>query len=151
MIAEKRYSSAHPFLILLLMGLGLAQALFAHLRPGDGFTGGAIVALALLAVTMKNEEARLASPVALVLFEGVGLAAFLVLSFLGMGATLMYNVLVGRGGVFGGTLPAGHNGGQLFTSGTIALFNLSVVLIAAGALGRMARAFFLADSQEVDR
>jgi multisubunit Na+/H+ antiporter MnhB subunit len=132
------------------MTLGLVQALLGHFRPGDGFTGGAVVALAFLVVAMKNKKASLASPAVLILSERFGVVSFLALTFCGLGVTLMHNVLVGRGGVFGGTLPTGFNGGQVFTSGTIALFNLSVALIVAGALGRIARVFFLASSKEVE-
>ncbi|QTX31328.1 sodium:proton antiporter [Aminithiophilus ramosus] len=134
-----------PSLFALACGLfGLRQALFGHLRIGDGLTGGlsVAVALALFAVSSgKLSRPGSALQSGLALARGAGSLALLAVASLGFHFTFFRNVLVGQGGLFGGSLPEGANDGLLNASGTIALTNVVLLLLAAGALGAILAAF----------
>lgn len=132
-----------PFLALAFAFLGLRQALFSHLRVGDGLTGGLSLAVALALVSASSEKISRFGPLQSfwALARGAGSLVLLAVASLGFHFTFFRNVLAGQGGLFGGSLPEGANDGLLNASGTIALTNIVLLLLAAGAFGAILAAF----------
>ncbi len=119
------------------LAFGAYVIMHGHLTPGGGFQGGAVVAsvVALLVVAFGCERWRKWTHVLLPL-EDVGAMAFVILAFLGVGATFFRNVLAGSGGLFGAPVPQlGPNPGALNTAGTLPLMNWAVGFKVIAGLG----------------
>ncbi|NOX44475.1 MAG: sodium:proton antiporter [Caldiserica bacterium] len=119
------------------LAFGAYVIMHGHLTPGGGFQGGAVVAsvVALLVVAFGAERWRKWTH-ALLPLEDVGAMAFVILAFLGLGATFFRNVLAGSGGLFGAPVPRlGPNPGALNTAGTLPLMNWAVGLKVIAGLG----------------
>ncbi len=119
------------------LAFGAYVIMHGHLTPGGGFQGGAVVAsvVALLVVAFGAERWRRWTHVLLPL-EDTGAMAFVILAFLGLGATFFRNVLAGSGGLFGAPVPwPGPNPGALNTAGTLPLMNWAVGLKVIAGLG----------------
>jgi len=119
------------------LAFGAYVIMHGHLTPGGGFQGGAVVAsvVALLVVAFGGERWRRWKE-ALLSLEDVGAMAFVILAFLGVGATFFRNVLAGSGGLFGAPVPQlGPNPGALNTAGTLPLMNWAVGFKVIAGLG----------------
>ncbi|MGY4707369.1 MnhB domain-containing protein [Candidatus Bipolaricaulota sp. J31] len=119
------------------LAFGAYVIMHGHLTPGGGFQGGAVVAsiVALLVAAFGAERWRRWKE-ALLSLEDVGALAFVILAFLGVGATFFRNVLAGGGGLFGAPVPQlGPNPGALNTAGTLPLMNWAVGLKVIAGLG----------------
>jgi multicomponent Na+:H+ antiporter subunit B len=130
---------------------GLYIVLHGHLTPGGGFAGGAI--MATLAVLFgvafgKGFFSRAVHVGLLSALEGIGLAAFALLAFLGLGSSFFRNWLVGTGFFFGSAVPFGPNPGFLGTGGVIPLMNIAVGLEVFAALSMVVVLMF---SQEAGK
>ncbi|MGH7169801.1 MAG: MnhB domain-containing protein, partial [Gemmataceae bacterium] len=104
---------------------GLYIVIHAHLTPGGGFQGGAILGSACLIVfvTLGYSSYRRVSPkVPIVFGEATGAGAY---TLIGVGTVL-------AGGVFlQNLLPLGQTG-KLFSAGTVPVINFAVGLEVAG-------------------
>jgi multicomponent Na+:H+ antiporter subunit B len=119
------------------LAFGAYVIMHGHLTPGGGFQGGAVTAsiVALLVVVYGGARLKGAKGWFAVL-EDVGALAFVLLAFLGIGATFFRNVLAGSGGLFGAPVPQpGPNPGALNTAGTLPLMNWAVGLKVIAGLG----------------
>ena len=119
------------------LAFGAYVIMHGHLTPGGGFQGGAVTAsiVALLVVVYGGARLKGAKGWFAVL-EDVGALAFVLLAFLGIGATFFRNVLAGSGGLFGNPVPQpGPNPGDLNTAGTLPLMNWAVGLKVIAGLG----------------
>lgn len=119
------------------LAFGAYVIMHGHLTPGGGFQGGAVVAsvVALLVVAFGAERWKKWVKVFLPL-EDTAALAFVILAFLGVGATFFRNVLAGSGGLFGAPVPQlGPNPGALNTAGTLPLMNWAVGLKVLAGLG----------------
>jgi len=119
------------------LAFGAYVIMHGHLTPGGGFQGGAVIAsvVALLVVVYGGARLKGAKGWFAVL-EDVGALAFVLLAFLGIGATFFRNVLAGSGGLFGAPVPQlGPNPGDLNTAGTLPLMNWAVGLKVIAGLG----------------
>jgi multicomponent Na+:H+ antiporter subunit B len=107
--------------------LGAYVIAHGHLTPGGGFSGGVVVAGALLLAYAAGQGMRLRRVRSIVLLEGVealGAAGFLALALAGLIAagTLLKNFL------------ALGTSGMLLSAGTIPVGNVAVGLEVAGAV-----------------
>ncbi len=119
------------------LAFGAYVIMHGHLTPGGGFQGGAVVAsvVALLVVAFGAERWKKWIKVLLPL-EDTAALAFVILAFLGVGATFFRNVLAGSGGLFGAPVPQpGPNPGALNTAGTLPLMNWAVGFKVLAGLG----------------
>jgi len=125
----------YPFVLIF----GLYVIMHGHLTPGGGFQGGAVVAtgVALVIVAYSFEEVtsmikkvgmKARESIGLLLFIGAGVAA------LAAGAPFFSNVLANSGLLFGQTVPAGPNPGDLNTAGLIPIMNVAVGIEVWGGL-----------------
>jgi len=125
----------YPFILIF----GLYVIMHGHLTPGGGFQGGAVVAtgVALVIVAYSFEEVtsmtkkvgmKARESIGLLLFIGAGVAA------LAAGAPFFSNVLANSGLLFGQTVPAGPNPGDLNTAGLIPIMNVAVGIEVWGGL-----------------
>ena len=120
-------------LVWFIVVFGIYVVVHGHLTPGGGFQGGAVLASAVALVLVAHgrqvtEKLFLKRKEGFSLFESVGLLGFIGLAFAGLGAAFFYNLLAGRGGLFGTPVPPGINPGDLNTAGVIPLMNFSVGL-----------------------
>jgi len=120
-------------LVWFAVVFGIYVVAHGHLTPGGGFQGGAVLASAVALILVAHgreitEKLLLKKKEGLSLFESVGLLGFIGLGFAGLGATFFYNLLAGRGGLFGNPVPPGINPGDLNTAGVLPLMNLTVGL-----------------------
>jgi multicomponent Na+:H+ antiporter subunit B len=107
--------------------LGAYVIAHGHLTPGGGFSGGVIVAGALLLAYAAGQVVRLrrvGSIAMLEATEAIGAAGFLVL---GLGG------LVAAGALLQNVLPLGTSG-MLLSAGTIPVGNVAVGIEVAGAV-----------------
>jgi multicomponent Na+:H+ antiporter subunit B len=107
--------------------LGAYVIAHGHLTPGGGFSGGVVVAGALLLAYAAGQGVRLRRVRSIVLLEGVealGAAGFLALALAGLIAagTLLKNFL------------ALGTSGMLLSAGTIPVGNVAIGLEVAGAV-----------------
>ena len=125
-----------------------------HLTPGGGFQGGAIIAtlMALVLVAFGKTEWRRKT---LSVIESSGLLAFIGLAFLGLtSGFFFFNFLAGNGDtpIFSEAIDGGvgASSAPFFSSGTIALMNISVGIevVAALTLIVVALAAFCFDGKE---
>ena len=125
----------YPFILIF----GLYVIMHGHLTPGGGFQGGAVVAtgVALVIVAYSFEEVtsmikkvgmKARESIGLLLFIGAGVAA------LAAGAPFFSNILANSGLLFGQTVPAGPNPGDLNTAGVIPIMNVAVGIEVWGGL-----------------
>ena len=125
----------YPFVLIF----GLYVIMHGHLTPGGGFQGGAVVAtgVALVIVAYSFEEVtsmikkvgmKARESIGLLLFIGAGVAA------LAAGAPFFSNILANSGLLFGQTVPAGPNPGDLNTAGLIPIMNVAVGIEVWGGL-----------------
>ncbi|OPX72835.1 MAG: putative monovalent cation/H+ antiporter subunit B [Methanoregulaceae archaeon PtaB.Bin152] len=125
----------YPFVLIF----GLYVIMHGHLTPGGGFQGGAVVAtgVALVIVAYSFEEVtsmikkvgmKARESIGLLLFIGAGVAA------LAAGAPFFSNILANSGLLFGQTVPAGPNPGDLNTAGVIPIMNVAVGIEVWGGL-----------------
>ena len=110
-----------------VMVLGAYVIAHGHLTPGGGFSGGVVVAGALLLAYAAGQGVRLRRVRSIVLLEGaeaLGAAGFLALALAGLIAagTLLKNFL------------ALGTSGMLLSAGTIPVGNVAVGLEVAGAV-----------------
>jgi multicomponent Na+:H+ antiporter subunit B len=110
-----------------VMVLGAYVIAHGHLTPGGGFSGGVVVAGALLLAYAAGQGLRLRRVSSIGLLEGVealGAAGFLALALAGLAATgtLLKNFL------------ALGTSGMLLSAGTIPVGNVAVGLEVAGAV-----------------
>ena len=110
-----------------ILVLGAYVIAHGHLTPGGGFSGGVVVAGALLLAYAAGQGVRLRRVRSIVLLEGVealGAAGFLALALAGLIAagTLLKNFL------------ALGTSGMLLSAGTIPVGNVAVGLEVAGAV-----------------
>lgn len=119
------------------LAFGAYVIMHGHLTPGGGFQGGAVIASLVALLVVVYGGARLAGAKGwLSVLEDVGALAFVLLAFLGIGATFFRNVLAGSGGLFGAPVPQpGPNPGALNTGGTLPLMNWAVGLKVIAGLG----------------
>jgi multicomponent Na+:H+ antiporter subunit B len=110
-----------------VMVLGAYVVAHGHLTPGGGFSGGVVVAGALLLAYAGGQRLRLRRVGSITLLEGteaLGAAGFVALGLAGLIAagTLLKNFL------------ALGTSGMLFSAGTIPVGNVAVGLEVAGAV-----------------
>jgi multicomponent Na+:H+ antiporter subunit B len=130
---------------------GLYIIMHGHLTPGGGFPGGAVMATvaALFAVAFGKEFfGRAMRRDFLSLLESIGLAAFALLAFLGLGSTFFRNWLLGTGLFFGDVVPFGANPGFLGTAGVIPLMNIAVGLEVFAALSIIVVLIFSSEAEK---
>jgi multicomponent Na+:H+ antiporter subunit B len=121
-------------LITLTVLFGLYVVLHAHLTPGGGFQGGAILGTgSLLAYLATDYQAyRNVTPKALLDgAEAVGAGAY---ALVGLGT------LIAGGAFLENLLPLGQTG-ELFSAGTVPLINFAVGLEVAGGFALLFREF----------
>lgn len=107
--------------------LGAYVIAHGHLTPGGGFSGGVVVAGALLLAYAAGQGVRLRRVRSIVLLEGVealGAAGFLALALAG---------LIAAGSLLKNFLALGTSG-MLLSAGTIPVGNVAVGLEVAGAV-----------------
>jgi multicomponent Na+:H+ antiporter subunit B len=107
--------------------LGAYVIAHGHLTPGGGFSGGVVVAGALLLAYAAGQGVRLRRVRSIVLLEGVealGAAGFLALALAG---------LIAAGSLLENFLALGTPG-MLLSAGTIPVGNVAVGLEVAGAV-----------------
>ena len=110
-----------------VMVLGAYVIAHGHLTPGGGFSGGVVVAGALLLAYAAGQGVRLRRVGSIALLEGVealGAAGFLALALGG---------LVAAGALLDNFLPLGTSG-MLLSAGTIPVGNVAVGIEVAGAV-----------------
>lgn len=117
------------WLVIPALVFGMYVILHGHLTPGGGFAGGSVMATltALLIVAFGHgsiERARLKKNL-LFLLESIGLVAFALLAFFGLGKTFFNNFLLGTW-LFGNVACFGPNAGYLLTAGVLPLMNIAV-------------------------
>ena len=109
----------------LILLYGIYIVLHGHLSPGGGFPGGVIIALSfihiLLAfgrdVALKRLDQMRAS-----FFESLGAIMFLEMAFLGLFGGVFFLNFLRKGGAF-----------ELFSAGTIPLYNIAIAFkVGAG-------------------
>ena len=121
------------------LAFGLYVVLHGHLTPGGGFQGGAVMAtgaaLMLVSGAWGDAEKRRQEHASHWL-EAAGLLGFLGTALCGaaFGAGFFHNWLANAGGLFGSAVPAGPNGGDLWTAGTLPLMNLAVGVEVLGGI-----------------
>lgn len=128
-----------------LVVFGAYVIIHGHLTPGGGFQGGAVVATFLALLLVAHGGKKVLDWASKKLFEGLettGLLVFIGAGFLGISTSFFFNVLAGKGGLFGATVPLGANDGILQSSGTIALMNLAVGFEVVGGLSIILLAMF---------
>ena len=134
-----------------IITFGAYIIIHAHLTPGGGFPGGAIIATAVaLFLVAFGGEAVLKSlhPASFSLLESVGLIFFITLAFLGLHHTFFHNLLANSGGLFGMSVPFGSNPGCLNTGGVIPVMNLAVGLEVLSALSLIVLMMFTGSMEE---
>jgi len=107
--------------------LGAYVIAHGHLTPGGGFSGGVVVAGALLLAYAAGQGVRLRRVRSIVLLEGVealGAAGFLALALAG---------LIAAGSLLKNFLALGTSG-MLLSAGTVPVGNVAVGLEVAGAV-----------------
>jgi len=107
--------------------LGAYVIAHGHLTPGGGFSGGVVVAGALLLAYAAGQGVRLRRVRSIVLLEGVealGAAGFLALALAG---------LIAAGSLLENFLALGTSG-MLLSAGTVPVGNVAVGLEVAGAV-----------------
>jgi multicomponent Na+:H+ antiporter subunit B len=107
--------------------LGAYVIAHGHLTPGGGFSGGVVVAGALLLAYAAGQSVRLRRVRSIVLLEGVealGAAGFLALALAG---------LIAAGSLLENFLALGTSG-MLLSAGTVPVGNVAVGLEVAGAV-----------------
>jgi multicomponent Na+:H+ antiporter subunit B len=107
--------------------LGAYVTAHGHLTPGGGFSGGVVVAGALLLAYAAGQGVRLRRVGSIALLEGVealGAAGFLALALAG---------LIAGGALLDNFLPLGTSG-MLLSAGTIPVGNVAVGIEVAGAV-----------------
>jgi multicomponent Na+:H+ antiporter subunit B len=107
--------------------LGAYVTAHGHLTPGGGFSGGVIVAGALLLAYAAGQVVRLRRVGSIALLEGIealGAAGFLALALGG---------LIAAGALLKNVLPLGTSG-TLLSAGTIPVGNVAVGVEVAGAV-----------------
>ena len=136
--AEEEDASARPVpsfaaramgaaLVGPVLVLGAYVIAHGHLTPGGGFSGGVVVAGALLLAYAAGQGVRLRRVRSIVLLEGVealGAAGFLALALAG---------LIAAGSLLKNFLALGTSG-MLLSAGTIPVGNVAVGLEVAGAV-----------------
>lgn len=117
-----------------VMVLGAYVIAHGHITPGGGFSGGIIVAGALLLAYAAGQGVRLRRLRSTVLLEGVealGAAGFLALALGG---------LIAAGALVDNFLPLGTSG-MLLSAGTIPIGNVAVGIEVAGAVALIVSEF----------
>jgi multicomponent Na+:H+ antiporter subunit B len=126
------------FLYTLIMIFGFYIVAHGHLTPGGGFQGGAVIAtgVALIVVAYNyNSVKRWIKKSHLTGAEAIGLLAFIITGFIGIGTSFFFNWLANTGLLFGDRISYGVNPGYLNTAGTLPLMNLAVGIEVFGGLG----------------
>ncbi len=117
---------------------GFYVIMHGHLTPGGGFQGGAVVAsaIAMAAIAYGYDTIKdIIKKSNLSILESVGALGFVSIAFLGIGTTFLYNFLANSEIIFGETLSAGINPGNLNTGGVLPLLNWAVGLKVLAGLG----------------
>lgn len=123
----------------LIIIFGLYVVVHGHLTPGGGFQGGAVIATAAALVLVAFSREEIAGMVRKAVFsaqESLGLLLFIGAGILGLlaGAPFFANILANSGLLFGQSVPAGPNPGELNTAGVIPLMNIAVGVEVWGGL-----------------
>lgn len=141
------------FLYVFIMIFGFYIVAHGHLTPGGGFQGGAVIAtgVALIVVSYNYDNVKKwIKKTHLTGAEAIGLLAFIITAFMGIGTSFFYNWLANTGFIFGDRVPYGPNPGYLNTAGTLPLMNLAVGIEVLGGLSVIVM-YYLHYLKEVDR
>ncbi|AGB05024.1 multisubunit Na+/H+ antiporter, MnhB subunit [Aciduliprofundum sp. MAR08-339] len=141
------------FLYVFIMIFGFYIVAHGHLTPGGGFQGGAVIAtgIALIVVSYNyNQIKKWIKKTHLTAAEAIGLLAFIITAFMGIGTSFFYNWLANTGFLFGDRVSYGPNPGYLNTAGTLPIMNLAVGIEVLGGLSVIV-IYYLHYLKEVDK